>query len=107
MIKVKVDVTKLDTSAFFKGAKGTYVDLVLWENRGGKDQYGNDFAVKQDMPKERRGEKTPIVGSAKFVGTVQPSRPAPESDSGPVKTFMKEKPAQTSAPADDSQDVPF
>ena len=36
-----------------------------------------------------------------------PAARAPASDSGPVKTFMKEKPAQTSAPADDSQDVPF
>lgn len=78
MIKVKLDVTKLDETAFFKGAKGTYVDLVLWECRDGKDKYGNDFAVKQDMPKERRGEKTQIIGSAKFVGTVQPTRtPAP------------------------------
>lgn len=36
-----------------------------------------------------------------------PAARAPASDSGPVKTFMKEKPAQTSAPADDSLDAPF
>jgi len=47
----------------------------------------------------------------KTEGAPQSARPSqfrpPESDSGPVKTFMKEKPAQTSAPADDSLDAPF
>ena len=68
MIKVKIDVTKLDKTAFFKGQKGTYVDLVLWECKGGRDQYGNDFSVKQDMGKDRKGEKTPFIGSAKYAG---------------------------------------
>jgi len=53
MIKIKIDVTKLDKSRFFKGAKGTYADLVIYENDQ-PDEYGNDFSVKQDCSKEDR-----------------------------------------------------
>jgi hypothetical protein len=66
-LRLKLDVTKLDKTAFFKGKSGTYVDLVLWENDE-PDQYGNTHSVKQDMGKERRGEKTPYVGNAKPFG---------------------------------------
>ena len=66
-LRLKLDVTKLDKTAFFKGNSGTYVDLVLWENDK-PDQYGNTHSVKQDMGKERRGEKTPYVGNAKPFG---------------------------------------
>jgi hypothetical protein len=60
--RLKLDVTKLDKDAFFKGKKGTYVDLVIWENDQ-PDEYGNTHSVKQDMGKDRRGEKTPYVGN--------------------------------------------
>jgi len=66
-LRLKLDVTKLDKTAFFKGKSGTYCDLVLWENDQ-PDQYGNTHSVKQDMGKERRGEKTPYVGNAKPFG---------------------------------------
>lgn len=66
-LKVKIDVTKLDKSAFFKGTKGTYCDLILWENDQ-PDEYGNTHSVKQDMGKDRKGEKTPYVGNAKPIG---------------------------------------
>ena len=66
-LRLKLDVTKLDKTAFFKGKSGTYVDLVLWENDE-PDQYGNTHSVKQDMGKERRREKTPYVGNAKPFG---------------------------------------
>lgn len=29
-IKIKIDVTKIDRAALFKGAKGTYLDAVMW-----------------------------------------------------------------------------
>lgn len=109
MIRIKLNVSKIDKTALFEGKNGAkYLDLPLMENRNGPDQYGNTHMCVQDLGKERRlaGEKGPILGNGKTIGTVQPSRPAPESDSGPVKTFMKPQ-AQTSAPADESQDVPF
>lgn len=114
MIKVKLDVTKLDKTAFFKGQKGTYVDLVLWECKGGQDQFGNDFQVKQDMGKDRRAEKTPIIGSAKFAGTSKaPERSepaAPEAKFSPGGGYTAPAPHAPAAPEAnlvDDGDVPF
>jgi hypothetical protein len=56
ILKLKLDVTKLDKSAFFKGEKGTYCDLAVFINDE-PDQYGNDASVKQDLGKDRRDEK--------------------------------------------------
>lgn len=78
IIRVKLDVTKIDKTAMFKGEKGTYLDVTLLENRDGTDQYGNDFMAVQDIGKERReaGERGPILGNAKVIQTGQ-SAPTP------------------------------
>jgi hypothetical protein len=90
-LRLKLDVTKLDKTAFFKGKSGTYVDLVLWENDE-PDQYGNTHSVKQDMGKERRGEKTPYVGNAKPFGNA-------------VKVMAPEN--KPPVVEDDDSDIPF
>ncbi len=84
MQKLKIDVTKIDKSALFKGAKGTYMDLVLIENRDGPDQYGQDGFIAQEISKERRdrGEKGPIIGNWKHVGK-QESRPSTQNGAAP------------------------
>jgi len=64
-IKINIDVTKLDKTAFFKGKNGTYCSLIIWPNRDGEDQYGNTSTVKQDMGKDRREERTQIIGNGK------------------------------------------
>lgn len=79
--RLKIDVSKLDKSAFFKGAKGTYVDITLWENDQ-PDEYGNTHSAKQDMGKDRRGEKTPYVGNAKPFGEAGRDRTAAEARQG-------------------------
>jgi len=63
--KINIDVTKLDKTAFFKGKNGTYCSLLIWPNRDGEDQYGNTSTVKQDLGKDRRDEKTQIIGNGK------------------------------------------
>lgn len=70
IIRAKIDVTKIDKSKIFVGAKGKYIDITLLENRDGPDQFDNDFMVVQDIGKEarERGEKGPILGNAKFLG---------------------------------------
>jgi hypothetical protein len=81
MIRIKINTAKIDKTALFEGKNGAkYLDLTLMENKGGTDKYGNDFMCVQDLGAERRkaGERGAILGNAKFVGTVQPSRPAPE-----------------------------
>lgn len=99
--KVKIDVSKLDKSAFFKGEKGTYVDLVLWENRDGEDQYGNTHSVKQDFGKGKGPEKPPYVGNAKPFG--QAAR-----DRTPQDTTYRGRPAAGPvADDDDDSQIPF
>jgi hypothetical protein len=69
MNTAKINVSKIDKAALFEGKNGKYLDIVLFENRDGTDQYGNDGFVVQDIPKERRdaGEKGPIIGNWKRV----------------------------------------
>jgi hypothetical protein len=66
MITVRIDVNKIDKSKFFEGAKGKYLNLVLWETPNGK--FG-DYLVKQELTKEERasGKKLPILGNAKIL----------------------------------------
>ena len=75
MITGKIDVTKIDKASLYRGKKGTYLDLVLIETPN--DKYGNDYMIKQDIPKARRdaGEQGPIVGNAKLIGSAKPTEP--------------------------------
>ena len=77
IISAKIDVLKINKALLFKGAKGTYLDISILENKGGTDQYGNDFVIIQDIGKEarERGEKGPILGNGKY--RVRGSQPAP------------------------------
>ncbi len=75
-ITVKIDVTKIDKTRLFKGAKGTYLDLILLPSQESK--FGDDFMVIQQVSKEERlaGKRGPILGNAKYLG----GKPASESN---------------------------
>ena len=64
MKTINLNLKKLDDAAIFRGAKGDYADLILFDK---PDQYGNDGFVVQSISKERRdaGERGPIVGNWK------------------------------------------
>jgi hypothetical protein len=70
IIRVKIDVTKIDKSAIHHGEKGKYIDITLLGNRDGEDRFGNHYMVVQDLGQARResGEKGPILGNGKIVG---------------------------------------
>lgn len=53
MVKIKLNLTKLDKERFFKGEKGTCADLVLIDYKDGP-KYDNDGFVKQDCTKEEQ-----------------------------------------------------
>ena len=58
---------------------------------------------------QKRSKMKVVLENVQFLGARGEggeTQDAPESDSGPVKTFMKPQ-AQTSAPADESLDAPF
>lgn len=78
MIRLKIDVTKIDKTKLFKGAKGTYLDVTLIERHG--DKYGNDYMAVQDVGAEarKRGEKGAILGNGKLVAREAiPTKEAP------------------------------
>jgi hypothetical protein len=64
-IKIKIDVSKIDKTALFKGQKGTYLDAVMWPTPD--SQYGDDWRIVQDLGKDRREEKGAIIGNAKNI----------------------------------------
>ena len=77
MQAIKIDVTLLDKSRFFRSTKPAkdghlplYADIILFDNRDGTDQYGNEGFVSQSVTKEERaaGVKLPILGNWKHIG---------------------------------------
>lgn len=75
MRTANINVTRIDKSALYEGKNGKYLSLVFFDNKDGPDQFGNDGFVTQDIGKERRmaGEKGPIIGNWKEVGTKSPT----------------------------------
>lgn len=88
---IKINVSKIDKDALYTGKSGKYLDLVLFDNKDGVDQYGNEGFVVQDLPKSRReaGQKGPIVGNWKYLGKVgaAPAKTEPMSKSGLAETI--------------------
>lgn len=64
----KIDVKKINKDWLFTGAKGTYLDAVIYENDN-VDQYGNSHVIKQGPPAEARaqGAKPIIIGNCKLM----------------------------------------
>lgn len=101
-IIIKLDVTKLKKEWFFKGAKGTYVDLVLYENDR-ESPYGDTHVLKQSPNKEARdaGEKPIIAGNGKWM----PQRGGTSRQSTPkTSTPAKEHPLMQD---DDNTKIPW
>lgn len=105
IISLKLDVTKLDKSAFFKGTKGTYCDLTIFINDE-PDQFGNNCSAKQDLGKERREEKL-YVGNGKIVSGGNPSPPPARKQAQPPR--RQSTPGHVPPDQDDSEfgEIPF
>lgn len=97
MILAKIDVTKIDKSKLFKGAKGTYLDICLMETPD--DKFGNDYRIVQSLSKEDRaaGLKGAIIGNGKKFGA-KPREQAPAHP--PIQP-------QPMPPKDAQEDIPF
>lgn len=90
MRTAKIDVTKIPKEAIFIGKKGKYIDIVLMENKDGRDQYDNDGFIAMSVSKADReaGVKGVIIGNWKRVGQPQggskaPAVPAPSAPTKP------------------------
>lgn len=77
-IILKLDVQKIVKDWLFKGQKGTYLDLVIYQNDD-LDPYGNSHVVKQSPSKELRdqGTKPVIIGNGKWMHATGQQAPAP------------------------------
>ena len=56
-LSVRIDVTKIDKSRLYKGAKGTYLDLTTFVDTDQQDQYENNGFISQSVTKEERDAK--------------------------------------------------
>lgn len=84
MITAKINVSKIDKEFLFKGKNGTYLDVVIFENKDGPDKYGYTHYIVQSIPKEERekGNRGDIIGNANLdEGPRQQGNPAPQQGS--------------------------
>lgn len=62
-VNLRIDVSKLDKSRFYKGDKGTYCDLTVFIDPNNPDQYGQHGGIKQKKNKDENAD-LPFVGNA-------------------------------------------
>lgn len=111
IIALKLNLSKIDKSALFKGEKGTYLDLSVFVNDE-PDQFGNDVSARQDLGKDRREEKL-YIGNGKIVGNRggKQSPPPPQRQEPRNHSIPSNRPQGASAaPPDDyaeEDDIPF
>ena len=88
-INVQIDVTKIDKSRLYKGAKGTYLNLTTFVDVDNKDQYDNNGFIGQSLTKEEResGQKMNILGNVDVFYTDGESQP---KNTQKVKQVMQE-----------------
>jgi hypothetical protein len=70
MISLSIKTEKLEKEHIIQGKNGKIVAVVLFENKDGKGQYGDDGFVVQSVSKEAReaGVRGPIVGNWRYIG---------------------------------------
>jgi hypothetical protein len=99
-IKFSIDVTKVDKRALFEGKNGAkYLNCVMWPSEN--DQYGNDYRINQDLPKDMRdaGEKGKILGNGKVLNFGKPQQQQPRGN--------KYTPPPQEEPQGDDDSIPF
>ena len=72
MISIKIDVTKINKSRLYVGAKGTYLNCTLIDTPN--SEYG-DYMIVEETTKEEReaGTKGTILGNGKIIKPKQPT----------------------------------
>ena len=100
MIKIKIDVTKMDKGLFFHAKSGAvYADIIAIET---PNSNYSDFMLVMDLPKERRedGEKGAIIGNASRI--MPANQPNDQQSQGDVSASEK-----ASESPDNSEEIPF
>jgi len=99
-IILKLDVQKIVKEWLFRGQKGTYLDLVIYQNDT-EDPYGNSHVVKQSPSKELRdqGTKPVIIGNGKWMHATGQQAPAPRPAPASAQQAGYGRPAQAARPS--------
>lgn len=104
MITFSINLSKLPKDKMTTSKKGDrYINLVMWENKDGEDQYGNTHTITVANTKEERnsGAETIYVGNGKDWDQQEKPKAKPQKSS-------KQKPVQVQADfLDDDDDLPF
>jgi len=83
MITVKLKTNLIDKNRIHRGKKHNYLDLVLIENKHGRDEFGYDGFIKQSVSKEEREAnpdlQMPIIGNYTVYVPRADNAPAPAS----------------------------
>lgn len=77
VMKLVINLSKVDKQKLFKGQKGIYLNAALII-KDEADQYGNNAFIIEEITKEQRlaGERGTIIGSGKYLKTQNlPSEP--------------------------------
>lgn len=79
-ISVRINLNQIDKAKLYTGAKGTYLDAVIFL-KDDVDQYGNSGMIVQSVTSEERaaGTKGNILGNVKLLGAKPVSNDAPLS----------------------------
>lgn len=70
-LNVRINVSKIDKSKLYKGAKGVYLNMTTFVDLDEEDEYGNNGFISMEQSKEQRdaGEQSVILGNVKKFWT--------------------------------------
>jgi hypothetical protein len=68
VMKLVINLSKVDKQKLFKGQKGIYLNAALII-KDDADQFGNHALIVEEISKEQRmaGERGTIIGSGKYI----------------------------------------
>ena len=105
LIAIKIDVTKIDKKRLFQGAKGQYLDAVVFVSDE-EGQYGDNGMITQSVSKDEReaGVKGNILGNVKILGTFDDK---PQAQANNHQQAGHPMPQGAATAAADGDDIPF
>ena len=69
-LSVRIDVSKIDKSKLYKGAKGVYLDMTTFVDLDNQDEYENNGFISHSQTKEEReagADRPKILGNVKVL----------------------------------------
>ena len=104
-ITLKLNLSKIPEGRIFKGKKGDYIDLVLFEK---PNDFGDDGFISISVSKEDReaGNRGEIVGNWKHTGGKPSERPPARRPAPPPQRPPARRPADPDLDAPE-EPLPF